>query len=154
MKWEVLWLLGASCQSSSHFAIPGILRVSPATFLSLKNNLRFQTVFFWVFYRGVCLATIPCKDFFEDFSRWGALVMVVFTTTPAGTIPPWLAPWKCQQKLWKMASFSMIRIERGDFPWLHQKKVARKTLRPHHHILNVVFSIVIRSILYPTLLHK
>ena len=47
MKWEVLWLLGASCQSSSHFAIPGILSVSPATFLSLKNNLRFQTVFFW-----------------------------------------------------------------------------------------------------------
>ena len=99
----------------------------------------FFGVFCVYFYRGVCLATIPCRDFFEDFSRWGALVMVMFTTTPAGTIPPWLAPWKCQQKLWKMASFSMIRIEHGDFQWLHQKKVARKTLRPHHHIWTLSF---------------
>ena len=61
----MLWLLGASCQSSSHFAIPGILRVSPATFLSLKNNLRFQTVLFL----GVLPRSMSSHDPLQRFFR-------------------------------------------------------------------------------------
>ena len=115
--WKTISDFGRCVYFSWNCLKSGILSVSPDIF--------FSVCFVFISTVSSMSSHDPLQRFFRRLLP-GALVMVMFTTAPAGTIPPWLAPWKCQQKLWKIASFSMIRIEHGDFPWLHQKKSCEK----------------------------